>query len=74
LDFSLGYLTPDALVYREIHVLAAQIGGEKFGEFVVLVGGAGIFSWALFACIKTTLILFFLGKDALHTGERQPMI
>jgi len=74
MDFAVNYLTPDAIVYREIHVLASQIGGEKFGQFVVLVGGAGIFSWALFACLKTTLVLFFLGKDALTAGERQPMI
>ncbi len=74
MDFALYYYTPDVLVYREPQVLAAAIGGERFGQFITLVGGVGIFSYILFACLKTTLILLLLGKDSLSTGERQPMI
>jgi hypothetical protein len=74
MDFMLSYYTKDVLAYREPVILAAAIGGERFGQFITLVGGVGFFSYLLFSCIKTTLILFFLGKDGLTHNERQPII
>ena len=76
MDFAMFYYTPDALFYREPYALAAAIGGEQFGKFIVLVGAAGVVSYSIWWFIKTLLILLLLGKDALAAtgGERDPLV
>jgi hypothetical protein len=77
MDFDLFYFTDDVILYKEPYALAAAIGGERFGKFIVLVGCAGVMAWALWWFIKTFLILLLLGKDALPStgtaGERDPL-
>jgi hypothetical protein len=76
MDFAMFYYTPDVLFYREPYALAAAIGGEQFGKFIVLVGAAGVVSYSIWWFIKTLLILLLLGKDALAAtgGERDPLV
>jgi len=74
MDFALGFFTKDIIVYRGLDGFAGAFGGERFGQFCTMVGGVAFLAYLLFLCLRGTLVLMFIGKDALDRTERQPII
>jgi len=68
MDIALGFYTMDVWEFKGVDKYAAQFAGDYFGDFVMLLGGCGIFSYGIYVFISTLLILLVVGDEQTGTG------
>jgi len=63
MDVVLGFYTRDVWEFKGISEYASMFAGERFGDFVWLLGGCGVFAYGLYVVISTLLILLIVGDE-----------
>jgi len=71
-----GFYSPNVWKFQHPGDFQAAIAGDQFGQFTAMVGGLGLISYAIWACLSTTLILIVVGPDGIPNKEtpRTPLL